>query len=296
MKIIEKNGNIIIESLRDFHIGQTLECGQCFRFEKIEDEEYVLVANNRILRIGQKVNSIILYDTNLEEYNCIWKNYFDLDRDYGLIKNTLLKKDRILEEAIQSKYGIRILNQDFFEMLISFIISQNKQIPHIKQIVELLSVRYGEKIGEVNGKEYYSFPSVTRLSKVTEEEFRECKAGFRAPYLVNACMAVAEGKITKDKLSILSKEEALESLLSIKGVGEKIANCVLLFGLSRSDFFPVDVWIKRVMENLYFHQETKKEVIKDFAKEHFGEYSGFAQQYLFYYARDNKMKNISKLA
>lgn len=295
MKIIEKNGNIVVESVKDFHIGQTLECGQCFRFEKIEEDDYVLVANNRILRIGQKVDSIILYDTTLEEYKSIWKNYFDLDRDYGLIKNTLLEKDRILEEAIHSKYGIRILNQDFFEMLISFIISQNKQIPHIKQIVELLSVRYGEKIGEVNGKEYYSFPSITRLSKVTEEEFRECKVGFRAPYLVNACRAVSEGKITKDKLSILNKEEAFASLLSIKGVGEKIANCVLLFGLSRSDSFPVDVWIKRVMENLYFHKETKKEVIKDFAKEHFGEYSGFAQQYLFYYARDNKMKNVSKL-
>lgn len=293
MKIKEKNGNIIIEGAKDFHIGQTLECGQCFRFDKLKEDDYILVANKKILHIDQKEDCIIFYNTNIEEFNSIWKNYFDLDRDYGLIKNALLEKDRILEEAIRSKYGVRILNQDFFEMLISFIISQNKQIPHIKQIVELLSVRYGEKLGEINGKEYYSFPSANRLSKVTEEEFRECKVGFRAPYLVDACKVVAEGRITKENLALLISEEAFERLLTIKGVGEKIANCVLLFGLSRSESFPVDVWIKRVMENLYFHKETKKEVIKEFGKAHFGEYAGFAQQYLFYYARDNKMKNVS---
>ncbi|ROR26305.1 N-glycosylase/DNA lyase [Mobilisporobacter senegalensis] len=293
MKIIEKNGNIIVQGLRDFNIGQTLECGQCFRFDKICEDDYILVAKGRILHIEQKEDDIIFYDTGLEDFNLIWKEYFDLNRDYGLIKKSLLKKDKVLQEAIHSKSGVHILNQDFFEMLITFIISQNKQIPHIKQIVELISNRYGEKIGEMCGKEYYSFPTVERLSKVSEEEFRDCKAGFRAPYLVNACRSVLEGRVTRDKLMNQSTEKVLEILTSIKGVGEKIANCVMLFGLSRSESFPVDVWIKRVMENLYFHEETKKDIIKEFAKEHFGEYAGFAQQYLFYYARDNKMKNVS---
>lgn len=293
MKIIEKNGNIIVQGLRDFNIGQTLECGQCFRFDKICEDDYILVAKGRILHIEQKEDDIIFYDTGLEDFNLIWKEYFDLNRDYGLIKKSLLKKDEVLQEAIHSKSGVHILNQDFFEMLITFIISQNKQIPHIKQIVELISNRYGEKIGEMCGKEYYSFPTVERLSKVSEEEFRDCKAGFRAPYLVNACRAVLEGRVTRDKLMNQSTEKVLEILTSIKGVGEKIANCVMLFGLSRSESFPVDVWIKRVMENLYFHEETKKDIIKEFAKKHFGEYAGFAQQYLFYYARDNKMKNVS---
>lgn len=292
MKVIEKNENIVVKGLRDFNLGQTLECGQCFRFDRIKDNEYILTAKRRILHIEQKDDSLIFYHTSLEEFHLIWRSYFDLDRDYGLIKESLLKKDRILEDAIHSKDGIRILNQDFFEILITFIISQNKQIPHIKQIVEQISIRYGEKLGEMNGKEYYSFPDVKKLAGVSEEEFRECKAGFRAPYLVNACQAVYEGRITKEKLSGQSTEEVLESLLSIKGVGEKIANCVMLFGLSRSDSFPVDVWIKRVMENLYFHKETRKEIINRFAKEHFGEYAGFAQQYLFYYARDNKIKGL----
>lgn len=290
MKVIQKNENIVIKGLRDFNLGQTLECGQCFRFNKIRENEYILVAQRQILHIEQKNDNLILYHTSLEEFELIWRNYFDLDRDYGLIKKSLLKKDKILEEAIQSKEGVRILNQDFFEILITFIISQNKQIPHIKQIVETISIRYGEKIEEINGKKYYSFPTVERLARVKEEEFRECKAGFRAPYLVDACKAVYEGRVTKEKLAGLSTEKVLENLLTIKGVGEKVANCVMLFGLSRSESFPVDVWIKRVMENLYFHKDTKKEIIKEFAKEHFGEYAGFAQQYLFYYARDNKIK------
>lgn len=292
MNIIEKNNNIILEGVEDFDVGQTLECGQCFRFEKI-GEEYILIAKNKILRIEQKEDKVIFYDTKLKEYHTLWKDYFDLDRDYGQIKKRLVAKDSILRKPIQAKYGIHILNQDFFEMLISFIISQNKQIPHIKQIVELLSIQYGEPVGEMNNKVYYSFPSVEKLGMVSEEDFRKCKAGFRAPYLVDACRMVSKGDVIKDKLVELSSEEALMNLISIKGVGEKIANCVLLYGLSRREAFPVDVWMKRVMENLYFHKETKKEVIQQFAKEQFGEYGGYAQQYLFFYARDGKMKNIS---
>lgn len=291
MNTIEVNGNIIIEGVQDFHIGQTLECGQCFRFEQLQEREYILTAKERILRIGQKEDKIIFYDINLLEYENIWQTYFDLDRDYGLIKKKLLEKDKKLKEAMDAKYGVHILNQDFFEMLITFIISQNKQIPHIKQIIETLSVRYGEYIDSVEGKRYYSFPTVERLSMVTEEEFRDCKVGFRAPYLVDACKKVKEGLVTEELLGTMNDYDAYKNLISIKGVGEKVANCVLLFGLSRREAFPVDVWVKRVIENLYFHKETKKEVIQEFAKQQFGEYGGYAQQYLFYYARDKKMKD-----
>lgn len=282
--------NIIVDEVTDFDLGQTLECGQCFRYEKIMENEYILVAKNTLLRVKQEENRIIFYDTTKEQYETIWKNYFDLDRDYKNIKNWLLSKDDSLKEAIDSKYGVRILNQDFFEMLITFIISQNKQIPHIMQIVTMISIQYGVRLGEIDGKSYYSFPTPEALSKVSEEEFRSLKAGFRAPYLVDACQKIYNGDIREEELHLLDNEGVLRRLMTIKGVGEKIAHCVMLFGLSRRDAFPVDVWIKRIMEHIYYKKVTKKEVIQQFAKEHFGEYGGYAQQYLFYYARDNKIK------
>lgn len=290
MNIKQKGNDIYIENIEDFDLTQTLECGQCFRFENIGDNEYIIVAKNKLLRVKQEKNNVIFYNTSLYEYKNIWENYFDFDNDYKKIKEWLLLKDDKLKEAITTKYGVRILNQDFFEMLITFIISQNKQIPHIKQIVNSISEQYGEKIGEYEGKSYYSFPTPDALYEVTEEEFRDLKAGFRAPYLVNACKKIKEGDIREDEIRVLDNEKALNHLLRIKGVGVKIAHCVLLFGLSRRDAFPIDVWIKRIMEKIYYNKETSKEEIQIFAKEHYGEYGGYAQQYLFYYARDNKLK------
>lgn len=292
MKKEKKEKNLIIRDVLDFDIEQTLECGQCFRFEKIDHHDYVIVAKNRLLHIKQELHDLIFFDTTIEEYKEVWECYFDLERNYSEIKEWLLSKDNKLKEAIETKHGVRILNQDFFEMLITFIISQNKQIPHIKQIVNMLSEKYGNKVGFYNNKSYYSFPSIEELSKVTEDDFRECRVGFRAPYLVDACKLIASKEIKKEELSLMNSKDAFEKLQIIKGVGEKIANCVLLFGLSRRESFPVDVWIKRAMENVYFKKETKKEVIQEFAKEQFGEYGGYAQQYLFYYARDNKIKDI----
>lgn len=290
MRINQQDNSIIIEEMPDFHLGQTLECGQCFHFEKIDENEYIVIAMGKFLHICQTGSSIIFFQTTMEEYLEIWEDYFDLKRDYGRIKSILLEKDEKLREAVEEKYGVRILNQDFFEVLISFIISQNKQIPHIKQIVSGLSQNYGKKAGSWNGKDYYAFPDAQRLSEVTEEEFRECKAGFRAPYLVDACKRVMSGQITKERLTGLPPEKIKEELLSIKGVGEKVANCVLLFGLSQRSAFPVDVWMERIMRQLYFQEDTKKEQIQQFAREQYGEYGGYAQQYLFYFAREKKEK------
>lgn len=291
MKMNISNNNVVVQNIMDFDLGQTLECGQCFRFDKIGENEYIIVAKNKLLRVRQVEDNITFYNTSIWEYENIWKKYFDLENDYKKIKNWLLSKDDSLKEAIESKSGVRILNQDFFEMLITFIISQNKQIPHIKTIIQSISECYGEKIGVFNGKTYYNFPTPKQLKKVSEQDFRELKAGFRAPYLVDACKKVNEGFILEEKLLELSNEEILKTLVTIKGVGEKIANCVLLFGLSRRDAFPIDVWIKRIMEYIYYKKETKKEVIQKFALEQYGEYGGYAQQYLFYYARDNKISN-----
>lgn len=289
MDIVQKDNDIYLYNVEDFDLGQTLECGQCFRFNKIKDNEYIIVAYHIMQRVGQVQDTVIFYDCDIDTFNNVWYEYFDFGTNYKEIKDYLLKYDDKLKEAIEKKNGIRILKQEFFENLLSFIISQNKQIPHIMKIVDDIANKYGDKLGEYEGREYYSFPTVEQLKGATEEDFKELKTGFRAPYLMDAIKLVSDGSINVSNFSDLTTLEVEKELIKIKGVGTKVANCVLLFSLGRRDAFPVDVWIQRIMEELYYNGEkTKKEVIIDFAKEHFGEYGGYAQQYLFYYARDGK--------
>lgn len=288
MRVEEKDGNVILIEVCDFNVQQIFECGQCFHFKKIDEMEYVTVAFERALHIKQEKDIVTLYNTSMDEYNSLWKKYFDMDTDYGRIKDTLESTCDELKEAIQEKSGIRILRQEFTETLLSFIISQNKQIPHIKKIVEEVSRKYGKLVGVINNEEYFSFPDLRVLSMITEEDFRQLKTGFRAPYLCDAIKHLKEWS-EDDNMDKLSYEEAKDKLMTIKGVGDKVANCVLLFGLGYTSAFPVDVWIKRIMEQLYFKKDTPKNKIEEFAKEHFGEYGGYAQQYMFYYARDSKV-------
>lgn len=295
MNIIEKSGNIILENVMDFDIEQTLECGQCFHFEKIDEKEYIVAAKGYMLHIKQENNQVTFFDTDKNTYNNVWKEYFDLGRDYAKIKNYIIEsekknygKNTWLLEALNEKGGVRILNQEPFETLISFIISQNKQIPHIKQIVKTISCKYGDKLGEYNGEEFFSFPSCECLENVSESELRLCKTGFRAPYIKDACDKCSMGTVNLEKIKNKSHKEAVEELMQIKGVGSKVANCVSLFALGNRDAFPIDVWVKRLMEELYFNgEDTSKEDIAKFASDIFGEYGGYAQQYMFYYGREN---------
>ena len=288
MKVEQVKENVVLTAVTDFNIQQILECGQCFHFDKIDHMEYVTVAYGKMLHIKQEDDKVILYNTSLDEYNSIWRKYFDMDTDYGVIKKTLESTCEELRNAINEKSGVRILKQEFTEVLLSFIISQNKQIPHIKQIVAAISKEYGELVGVIDGKEYYSFPDLDKLSGISEDDFRRLKTGFRAPYL---CDGIKHLKAWNREVGFegLTYEEAKEKLIMIKGVGDKVANCVLLFGLGYTSAFPVDVWIKRIMEHIYFHKDTPKEKILEFAKEKYGKYGGYAQQYLFYFARDGKI-------
>lgn len=291
----EKNGNIYVKDIKDFDLCQTLECGQTFHFEKLKEQEYIVIAKGKLLHIEQQIldNSVnlIFHNTTKLDFETIWIEYFDLNTDYATIKERLLSKDERLRPAIEEKWGVHLLNQDFFEMLMSFIISQNKQIPQIKQLVFRISQFYGSYVGEYNGKVYNSFPDITLASNITEEQFKEMKTGFRAPYLYDAAKKCREGVIDEKKLKALDDAQVLKELTSIKGVGDKVANCVMLFSLGRRSAFPVDVWMKRIMEKLYFGEDTKKEMIMEFAKEQFEELGGYAQQYLFYYARDIRKDN-----
>ena len=279
-----------LKNVCDFDLAQTLECGQCFHFVKLDEEDYVLTAKGYVLHVSQEADTVTFYDTDKDEYVNVWKDYFDMDRDYSAIKKKLLEKDDKLKDAIESMWGVRILNQDFFETLISFIISQNKQIPHIKKIVADISAKFGTYKGTYGGTDMYTFPTLEQLVNASEEDFKELKTGFRAPYIMDAIRRNMAGQFDINELKSMDYDSCIKELMTIKGVGEKVANCVCLFGLGKKEAFPVDVWIKRIMETMYFDGvDTPKDKIAAFAKEQFGELGGFAQQYLFYYGKSIKM-------
>lgn len=287
--IIEQDDKIILKDIKDFEPKHIFECGQAFRWSVEEDNSYTTIAYGKVINVKKENNDIILSNTNIDDFNNIWYHYFDLGKDYGEIKKKL-SKDPILKEATNFGEGIRILNQDPFEMVISFIISANNQIPRIKKSIELISKEYGEeKTGGRFGclSTYYSFPTPEQLSKAKPEDLREiCKVGFRDIRIVETSKIIANRELELDKIFKMSRDEGKELLMTLPGVGPKVSDCILLFAFDKDEAFPVDVWVKRVMEHFYLKEETNVKLIGAHGARIFGSLAGFAQQYLFYYARE----------
>jgi len=287
MNIKSCDNNLIISGLKDFNLSHIFDCGQCFRWERQEDGSYFGVAFNKALKIEMlSPDTVILYDTTEDDFKKIWYNYFDFGTDYSGIKKQL-SKDSVLKSAIGYGEGIRILNQDLWECVVSFIISASNNIPRIKKIISEFSRLFGEKI-DYMGSTCYSFPTAEKISTLSIEDLAPIKAGFRDKYIISAAEAFCSG-VSFDSFSSLSYDEAKRELMKIKGVGNKVADCILLFGLAKRNSFPVDVWIKRIVEYCYFDGEQTNDKIRSFAEEKFGELGGYAQQYLFFYARENKI-------
>ncbi|SEF46717.1 N-glycosylase/DNA lyase [Eubacterium ruminantium] len=316
MKIYQDGNDTVLTEVMDFNLRESLECGQCFNFVRIDEGTddsfcaYKVRAVGRILFVCQKftdgsTGSLLRFkNTSLKEYNDVYAEYFDLNTDYGVIKNSIINSAPELQDIISRNSGIRLLNQEFFETVISFIISQNKQIPQIKAVVKNISEMAGEKVHYCGGKfdetgftydegTDWLFPTAEEMRRLAEEDIRKCKAGFRAPYIMDAVKRLSfadETGLSESDLKGLNVDEARNSLMTIKGVGEKVANCILLYSLGFRSAFPVDVWMKRIMEHLYFHKDTDKKVIEQYAYDRFGSLAGYAQQYLFIYGRDNLNK------
>ena len=289
MKYSVRENDIILHEYDSFVISQTLECGQCFRFTQIGEENYIIVAYGKILNIYCDGTDIVFKNTTEEEFNNIWYNYFDFGRNYNDIKKKISENDEILQKAVEYAPGIRILNQDRFECLISFIISQNNRIPMIKKVISNISKKYGRYIGSVDGEEYYAFPNPEELIKADEAGLMECKTGFRAKYIIDAVQKVIHGEINLNA-DDMDTETLRKMLMTIKGVGPKVADCTMMFSFGRCETFPTDVWVKRIMSELYFNgREASVKEIHQKAEECFGDYAGYAQQYLFNYARQFKI-------
>ncbi|MBR2500672.1 MAG: 8-oxoguanine DNA glycosylase [Clostridia bacterium] len=289
MIIEEGKGSITLKEVRDFELKHIFECGQCFRWDVIDDGSYIGIAASKAIKISETDDGITIYNTTKDEFTDFWQNYFDLDFDYGKLKRTL-SKDRVLKTAIKSGEGIRILNQDLWECIISFIISANNNIPRIKGIIKTFCELFGEKV--ILGEDVlYSFPSPERLSTITVDDLKPLRAGYRDKYIIDAIEKVSNGIVSLEVIKEKDYDEAKGELLKIKGVGNKVADCILLFGAGKKEAFPVDVWIKRVIDTLYKDELGEKD-ISVFAKEKFGKFGGYAQQYLFYHMRENHNKGM----
>ena len=275
MKILQHDREVELIPNDDFDLEKIFECGQCFRWNKDENGDYIGVAMGKAAKIRQAEDSIFI-SGNTDDFNDIWFDYFDLGKNYSKLRSSLCIDD-YMTLATEYGAGIRILNQDRWEALCSFIISQCNNIPRIKKIVETLCACFGEET-ELEGKIYHTFPSASRIALLNDTDLAPLRCGYRAPYIIGAARAVDSGKLDLEALSNVTLEEARKELKTLNGVGDKVANCAILFSLRIEDAFPIDVWMKKAIQE---HYNGKLDTSV------FGGHSGLAQQYMFYYQRNS---------
>lgn len=278
--------NIVI---KDFDLKNTFLNGQCFRFDPYKGG-YLGIALGKVIYLQKDGDNFLIDGVTKGEFDALFADYFDLKRDYKKITDSFKKEENLLK-ALEYGKGMRILRQDPWETLISFIISQNNNIGRIKSIISRLSNKYGTPI-VYDETVFYLFPTPNQLKEVTEQDYKNLGLGYRAKYLEKTVKDVLDGKVDFENLKKIGYFKAKEQLLTLNGVGPKVADCILLFGLNYLDAFPVDTWIKKVMERLYLKKSATNKEIWDYAQSAFGEYAGLAQQFLFYYGRENKIKGI----
>jgi len=282
------NEGIIIKGVDNFELDHIFECGQCFRWNKQPNGNYIGVAYGRVIEVEKKDNDVKIYNVKEEEFNNIWCDYFDLKRDYTAIKEEF-QKDPLLKKSVDFGHGIRLLQQEPFELTISFIISSNNRIPMIKRAINNLSKKWGKAI-EYKGEVYYTFPAVSDLEKASIEDIQSCGLGFRSRYVNDTVHKIYTGKVNLKFIKSQGDDICHEELKKLNGIGPKVSDCIMLFSMQKYSAFPVDVWVKRAMQFFYLAPDVSLPKIREFARDKFENLAGFAQQYLFYYARENNIK------
>ncbi len=273
MEYKKRENDLVLTNIKCFDLELSLFCGQAFRWKKTEDNGFEGIVRGKKVKIFQNKDEIIFVNTTEDDFKTIWKDYFDLERNYEEIC-CRFDEDEHLKKARDEYYGIRILRQDPWEALCSFIISQNNNIPRISGIIDRFCESFGEKIDGIS----YAFPDYKRLKNITAEDLAPLRAGFRNKYIIDAINKLNSEEISLDEIYDMPIEQARQELMKIKGVGAKVAECTLLYGFGRVEAFPVDVWVKRIMSELYPDglPACTKQV------------EGIAQQYLFHWRRNLK--------
>jgi N-glycosylase/DNA lyase len=282
------NEGIIIKDVENFELDHIFQCGQCFRWDKKASGNYIGVAYGKVIEVEKNNADVKIYNINEEEFNNVWCDYFDLKRDYKVMKDKF-EKDPLLKKSVDFGHGIRLLQQEPFELTISFIISSNNRIPMIKRAINNLSEKWGKAI-EYKGETYYTFPSLSVLEAASLEDIKSCSLGFRAKYVKNTVHNIYSGEADLEFIKSREDDICHDELQKLNGIGPKVADCIMLFSMQKYSAFPVDVWVKRAMQFFYLAPDVSLPKIRVFARDKFENISGFAQQYLFYYARENNIK------
>ncbi len=284
IKDVTNQRQICIQHLTDFNLKFTLESGQSFRWNRVDDA-YFGVVEAQILKIQQRGDTLIIDSSKGEPTSTSHlHHYLDLHRDLGSIL-AAVNVDAYIERAINQFWGMRLLNQELWETIASFILSQNNNMARIRSIIQLLSERFGQRLA-FDGYVDYTFPVPQTLADAGVDEIFACGTGYRARYLWNAASTVANGELELEALKRMDYPEAKQELMKLEGIGEKVADCICLFSLGHLTALPVDVWIKRIFERIYLRKRATSREIQEFAKNYFGEFVGYAQQYLFHYAQN----------
>ncbi|MCM1371025.1 MAG: 8-oxoguanine DNA glycosylase [Clostridium sp.] len=269
-------------SVNDFNLKDTITCGQIFRFKEVDDS-YIVVLKDRVVKLKQDKDILYVTSNNEENLEAVIKDYLDLDRDYLSINKEILKRNPELKNSIDNCSGLKMIRQDKFETLISYIISANNRVSMISKVVDNISMRYGKKV-IFEGKEYYLFPDSISMKDCTKEELRNLKTGFRDEYIYEIVNKINSKDFDLEKIDEMTSNEALDYLMSNKGIGLKVASCILLFAYSRFDVFPIDTWVKKYMLDNYNINTVSK--IKKYSEEHYSNYSGLIIQYMFHSSRN----------
>lgn len=288
--------------MTNFDLKQIADSGQCFRMTRISENGWSAISKTHRLEIFQNGKELLL-DCPENEL-AYWKNYFDLDTDYAAFIRSIPEEDTYLTKAAASGDGIRILRQDLWEMMVTFLLSQQKTIPKIREAVELLSAHYGTPLPDASkkaGKVFFTFPTPEELGHATLDDLTSLKLGYRAKYLYRLCRSVNSGEFSLDLLSGMNYTDAMNYLTGLYGIGEKVANCICLFALHHIDAFPVDTWIRQIfMKHYYPRREDvycrlpKSRIAPSILQDYFSRYRGYAgvmQQYIFYYERTSSEKS-----
>ena len=261
--------------LDNFDIGQICDSGQCFRMEKLEDGSYCVIAGINYLKITQSGNTYVFHCES-DEFEQIWSGYFDLHTDYGAYISRIDPDDEYLNCAARYGSGIRILKQDLWEMIVSFLISQQNNILRIRRCIRNICEKYGEMRHTADGTVYYGFPEPESLAELDEDELKECNLGYRSKYVVRTARSIVSGEFSLNKVANLPYEEAKAELLKLYGVGEKVADCICLFSLHQLSAFPVDTHIRQALDKHY---------LNGYDHIRYAGIQGVMQQYIFYYER-----------
>lgn len=265
------------------NLKDTITCGQIFRYIEESDDSYTVLLSDRVVNIKQDNNTLYVKSNNEKDLENVIKIYLDLNRDYEKLNKELLLLDESLKDIIKSCDGFKIINQPKLEAHISYIISQNNRVPQIRNVLNNISKKYGKKV-VFEDKEYYLFPSLDNLKKITKEDFRNMKTGFRDEYLYTFIKRLSDKEYDLDLIDNMNSEKAMKYLMSNKGIGEKVASCILLFSYSRFDVFPIDTWVKKYMKETYNIEGVNN--IKKFTNEKYKDYTGLVIQYMFHYKRN----------